>query len=661
MRYAVLLLAAIQALALAGGGLSLLSAEPSVPPPAASPGMLGSSRPTGAAFPLRERFVDRGISVEVTVEPVDPGRRELREGDEAVFRFRITDAATGTPLAGSYPAGWMDLLAPGVEQESSCQGKVESFVSGGLFSRPELDLNSYLVLTLNEDATIAVVDPLFGFGGSKLLAMLTLDSPGEDWALAADKKRLFVTLPAAGELAVADTEVWKITASLPTGSRPRRVAFQPDQGYLWVAWEGTGKEASGVDVFDPRALSRVGRIVTGRGAHEIAFSDDSRFAFVTNRADGTVSVIEVPRLARLRDVRTGAEPVSIAYTAIGRAAWVSHADGTLVSVDGVSPEPLVRLRAEPGLGRFAFAPGGRLGFVVNPRADRVHILDVSRGRIAQTAQVEKEPDLVAFSDELAYVRHRGSETVLMIPLGAVGQEGTPVPVIDFPGGQKPFGQEAGPATAPGIVQAPGARAVLVANPADRAVYYYKEGMAAPMGSFANDGRQPRAVLVIDRSLKERSPGVYETITRLGRPGRYDLAFFLDAPRVIRCLQLAVDPDPEKERERRAAQPPRVEYLAAAQTITAGRPFPLRLKILDPVTGAPITGLADVTVLSYKPPGTHQNRQAARDVGEGIYEIPLVADEPGSYYVFVQSLSRGLPFRDSPVLHLTATAEPPQPN
>src|SRR6185436_19758991 len=358
---------------------------------------------------------------------------------------------------------------------TSCKHKVETFVEGSLFTRPEVNLNSYQVLALNEDATISVVDPLFGFGGSKLLAMLFLDSPGEDWALAADKKRLFVTLPDAGKLAVADTEVWKVTANLPTGPRPRRVAFQPDQGYLWVAWEGTGKEPSGVDVFDPRALTRVGRIVTGLGAHEIAFSDDSRFAFVTNRAGGT-----------------------------------------LASLDGASREPLVRLRAEPGLGRIAFAPGGRLGFVVNPRADRVHILDVSRNRIVQTAQVEKEPDLVAFSDELAYVRHRGSETVLMIPLGAVGREGVPVPVVDFPGGQKPFGEEAGPATASGIVQAPGARAVLVANPDDRAVYFYKEGMAAPMGSFANYSRQPRAVLVIDRSLKERSPGVYETVTRLGR-------------------------------------------------------------------------------------------------------------------------------------------------
>ena len=63
---------------------------------------------------------------------------------------------------------------------------------------------------------------------------------------------------------------------------------------------------------------------------------------------------------------------------------------------------------------------------------------------------------------------------------------------------------------------------------DKTVYFYKEGMAAPMGSFSNYGCQPRAVLVVDRSLRERgSPGVYETTVRLRKPGEYDVVFFLE--------------------------------------------------------------------------------------------------------------------------------------
>ena len=616
--------------------------------------MLGAAtRPAGPAGPVHERLVHNGIAVDVSIEPLSPAAGSLKEGDEAVFRFRITDA-TGVPLSRLSPAAWLDLVPPQVEPANGCAEKVRGLVGGSAFAKPEIDLTSYQVLALNEDATVSVVDPFFGYGGSQLLAMLFLDGPGEDWALAADGKRLFVTVPATGHLAVADTESWKVTATLeagPSGSRPLRVGFQPDQGYLWVTWEGSGGEASGVDVFDPRSLARVARIATGRGGHEIAWSGDSRFAFVTNRADGTVSVLDVRRLAKLRDLRTGAEPVSVAWSSQGGAAWVAHAGGALVAVDSEHAEPVARAQAATDLGAIAFAPGGRFGLVVAPAAGRVHVLDAARGRLIQTAKVEKEPDQVTFSDDLAYVRHRGSETVMTIPLGALGEEGAAVPVVDFPGGQKPFGEGAGAAAAAGIVKAPGPGAVLVANPADRAVYYYKEGMAAPMGSFANFSRQPRAVLAVDRSLRERAPGVYESVARLRHAGRYEMAFFLDAPRVVDCLHMNVDADPVRERKRQAALAPRVEYLDPPREVFAGRPFKMRLRILDPVTAEPRQGLGDVTILAYQPPGTRQVRTRAAPAAGGSYEVSLVPEAPGTYYVYVESPSQGLPFRAAPALVL----------
>ena len=82
-----------------------------------------------------------------------------------------------------------------------------------------------------------------------------------------------------------------------------------------------------------------------------------------------------------------------------------------------------------------------------------------------------------------------------------------------------------------MVPAPEGNSVLVANPADRVIYYYSEGMAAPMGSFQNYRRNPRAVMVVDRSLREVTSGVYSTTTKLPKSGIYDVAFLLDSPRI----------------------------------------------------------------------------------------------------------------------------------
>ncbi|HKH43032.1 MAG TPA: YncE family protein, partial [Thermoanaerobaculia bacterium] len=262
-----------------------------------------------------EKAVRQGIAVELSLQRADGQPGPVREGDSARVSLAFSDAATGTPLAGVKPGAWLDFLGSGPDAGAECRQKAESFLGGSLFARPELDLNVYYVLSLNQDATISVVDPLFGYGGSKLLAMVFLESPGEDWALTPSGHRLFVSLPDAGRVAVIESADWKVALGIDTPPRPRRLGLQPDGQYLWVAWDGADPQLpSGVSVIDVRSLRPVARLETGRGGHDLAFSDDSRFVFVTNEADATVSVIDVAQLAKVRDVRVGSRPVSIAWS-----------------------------------------------------------------------------------------------------------------------------------------------------------------------------------------------------------------------------------------------------------------------------------------------------------------------------------------------------------
>ena len=71
-------------------------------------------------------------------------------------------------------------------------------------------------------------------------------------------------------------------ASDDAGMAPARVALQPDGRYLWVGNDASEPTASGVTVIDTEASASVAFIATGAGHHEIAFSEDSRYAFVRN-------------------------------------------------------------------------------------------------------------------------------------------------------------------------------------------------------------------------------------------------------------------------------------------------------------------------------------------------------------------------------------------
>lgn len=608
----------------------------------------------GPAFSAQvsQKAVKEGIAIEMEVEPLQGD--VLREAEYARVRFKFSDS-TGNPLSGLYPAAWMERLgakAGLIESPEGappdCKKKVESFIGGSLLSRPELDLNVYYVLALNQDATISVVDPLFGYGNSKLLTMVFLKSPGEDWAISQDGNRLFVSMPEVNQVAVVETAGWKMEKEIDVPGKPRRVALQADGQYLWVATD------TGVAAIDARKAEKVADVATGKGGHDMVLSDDSRFLFVTNAADGTVSVVDTGKLAKVRDLPVGKDPVSIAWSPQARAAYVvSAAEGAITAVSGVSEKPLARIVDKPGLGMLRFAPGGRLGFVVVPDKDEVHILDAASNKIIQTADVEDQPDQIAFSDELAYVRHKGSETVLMIPLKTVGEAGRPVPVVDFPGGQNPPGRLTRPTPASGIVQAPGSTAVLVSNPDDKAIYFYKEGMAAPMGHFQNYGKKPQALQVVDRSLRESRPGVYETIAKMSRAGDYEIALFLDSPRMTHCFPVKLAENPQLAAARKI--PLAIELLTQKTEIGVGENVAVRFKLTDPDSGAAKPGLKDVRVLTFLSPGIWQQRHWASEVEGGLYEIHFTPPESGVYFVFVEVASQGMPFQKSPFLVLTAKA------
>ena len=606
----------------------------------------------GGARDAAEEERHEGIVAQFEVARVgeaQPQTGPLLEGADVVFRFKVSDTATGAPVRGAYPAAWVDRLTEGETMtQAGILAKTKSFLEGGLFSKPDLDLNAYYVLALNEDGTISVVDPLFGFGGSKLLAMIPLKTRGDDWTLSADQKTLYVSMADSNEVAVVDTISWEVRASIVTGQSPSRVALQPDQHYLWIANFGSGMETPdrGVTVVNTSNLLTEAHIPTGKGPYEIAFDDDNRFAFVLNRGSGSLSVIDIASLKESREIAVGNRPASMAYCSKAHSLFVTDEDsGEIYVVDGQRHEVIARIKGEPGLGQIRFPPNGQFGFAVNPKRNVLYIIDSSSNRIVQTGDMLHEPYQVAFSDRLAYIRHRQDATVLMVPLDAIGVEGKPVPVVDFPGGQSHPGDGLVSSPADSVVKAPGGGAVLVANDKDRAVYFYKEGMAAPVGQFDNYGHNPRAVLAVDRSLKERStPGVYETAIRLPDPGTYEAIFLLDAPRVVKGFKFQILPNPELERKRSEGKTIAFPYVEQ-RLLRVGERVPLGFKICDALDKSVKTNLDDIVILTYLAPGLWHERTPARETAEGVYTIAFEPPKAGVYEVHVLKDGELVPMHD----------------
>ena len=603
-----------------------------------------------------------GVSVEFSVLPVG-GVGDVTADSWADVTFRVTDAGTGDPIKGRFPAAWMDVgeawEAMG-ERPMDCRDRVATYLQGIVGVRPMIDLNSHFLLVLNRDNSISVIDPIVGITGiTNLFAQINLSRPGADWALNDDNKRLFVSMPAAGKVAFVDTEAFKVSHEIEAGDQPMRVEMQRDQRYLWVGNNAQDPERSGVTVIDAQDLETVAFIKTGPGHHEIAFTDGDRHAYVSNRDGGTVSIIDVQALEKIADIETGPRPMSVAYSALGNAVYVTDADaGTITVIDPDTREIRARIEAEPGLGPLRMTRDGRWGMAVNASTDTVFVIDASSDRLAHAISVGKQPYEVNFTNAMAYVRSLGTQDVGLIPMSELDGAETP-PVTYIPVGQRPPGTAGEISIADSIVPAVNeAAAAYIVNQAEGTVSYYMEGMGAPMGSFRNYGHETRAITIVDRSLAEVSPGVYRGRVKIPVEGIYDIAFMMDSPQFLHCFSAKVAPNslgPDPEAGELA-----VSYQVDDRFITVGEPNTIRFRLEDRATGEPVSDLADVTVLYYRSDGRGRTTLPARQLGEGVYEANVEVNSVATYYVYVAAPSKSLGYSDRTLLSLMAVDAEEEP-
>jgi YVTN family beta-propeller protein len=624
--------------------------------------VVASAEPTSAAASLENsqtnssRIERKGVSVEFSATPSRPGRQNIVEGEFADIEFRIAGSEDGEPLQSVYPGVWIDLTqtADGQTKGTSidCKTRVGQYLQGLVGMRPLIDLNSYYIMVLNKDPSISIIDPIVGITGiTSLYANIPLTRPGADWTKTADEKTMFVSMPRAGQIAIVDLDTFKVEKNIDAGEMPMRIVLQPDEKYLWVGNDTSTGGSGGVTVIETESGETVRTIVTGKGHHEIAFSADSHTAFVSNRESGTMSVIDIASLEKVSDIEIGQTPISLAYSPLSKSIYVADGQtGEVVVVAAEAREVLTRISTSPGLGPMQFSEDGRWGFLVNPQSNMVYVIDASTDDVAHKIAMGHRPYQVGITRTFAYIRSLDSERISMINLQELNRGGQVI-INEFAAGSFPPGQVNDISIADGMVPAAQEAAVLIVSPADATVYYYMEGMNAPMGAFRNYGHQPRAVQIANRALKEKQPGVYTATVKVPAAGTFEVAFLNETPQFLHCFTMQAEVNPLLKPE---FKPVVVEYLNDDSILRAGTTMKLRFRLSDPSNGEVFADFADVRVKYYRAPRFGLTELLAKSVGDGIYEVDVTPDRAGAYYVYVAAPSLNAQYNDLNYLTMMAS-------
>jgi YVTN family beta-propeller protein len=205
---------------------------------------------------------------------------------------------------------------------------------------------------LAQDVTLLVADKgadavsMIALEGGKEVARIPTGDAPHEIAVSPDGKTAAVAAYGGSAIGLIDIAARKKikTIALAPGSKPHGLVWI-DGDRLAVTMEG----AKAVAIVSRDGTVRT--IPTGQdGTHMIVVAPDGHTAYTANRGSGTVSVLDLDRGVKLRDIKVLGKPEGLALAQGGRELWVGDQTEPRVEVIDVASGEVLR--------RFAVGDGG---------------------------------------------------------------------------------------------------------------------------------------------------------------------------------------------------------------------------------------------------------------------------------------------------------------
>ncbi|MEU8835897.1 beta-propeller fold lactonase family protein [Streptomyces sp900116325] len=173
-----------------------------------------------------------------------------------------------------------------------------------------------------------------------------------------DGRYFIVSCEFSGELLKVDTAGMKVIGrqKLPLkGAMPQDVKLSPDGGTFYIA----DMIANGIWVLDGQKFDRPKLLRTGKGAHGLYVSRDSKQMYVTNRGEGSISLFDFAKrkLTKKWHLPNGGSPDMGGVSADGKVLWLSgRYNAEVYAIDTATGRQLARIPVGSGPHGLAVYP-----------------------------------------------------------------------------------------------------------------------------------------------------------------------------------------------------------------------------------------------------------------------------------------------------------------
>ncbi|MFD5819530.1 YncE family protein [Streptomyces sp. NPDC127038] len=173
-----------------------------------------------------------------------------------------------------------------------------------------------------------------------------------------DGRYFIVSCEFSGELLKVDTERMKVIGQqkLPFhGAMPQDVKISPDGKRFYIA----DMMADGVWILDGDKFTRPTLLHTGKGAHGLYVSRDSREMYISNRGEGTISIFDFTqnKLTKKWRLPDGGSPDMGGVSADGKVLWLSgRYNSEVYAIDTRTGHQIARIHVGSGPHGLAVYP-----------------------------------------------------------------------------------------------------------------------------------------------------------------------------------------------------------------------------------------------------------------------------------------------------------------
>ncbi|MCI0346760.1 MAG: YncE family protein [Chloroflexi bacterium] len=191
-----------------------------------------------------------------------------------------------------------------------------------------------------------------------------------------------------GYMAVIDTTTLAVLKTEAIGHAPHQIIAGPG-GRVWSVNRGSND----LSEIDPAEGTLLTRHPAGPFAYDAVFAPNGKYAFVTSKTWGAVSVLKTDDWQILGSIKVGSDPALIAISPDGKRLYVTNRkDGTVSVINALTFQVVRTIRVEQEPGGIALSADGRLLFVANFASNTLSVIDTSSNEVVRSVPVGEAPD-----------------------------------------------------------------------------------------------------------------------------------------------------------------------------------------------------------------------------------------------------------------------------